>query len=94
MNKSLLPPAKEVCKGYVFTRVCLSTGDLCPGGSPCRGEVSIGGVSVQGSVSVGGSLSRGQSLSRGSLSIPYQPYGNERAVRILLECILVFCINM
>ena len=23
---SLLPPAKEVCEGYVFTHVCLSTG--------------------------------------------------------------------
>ena len=25
---SLLPPANEVCKGYVFTGVCLSTGGL------------------------------------------------------------------
>ena len=23
---NLLPPANEVCKGYVFTRICLSTG--------------------------------------------------------------------
>ena len=30
---SFLPPANEVCEGYVFTGVCLSTGGLlCPGG--------------------------------------------------------------
>ena len=29
----LLPPAKEVCEGYVFTRVCLSTGGS-PGPHP------------------------------------------------------------
>ena len=124
-----LPPANEVCEGYVFTGVCLSTGGgsrslirevSIPGwGSLSRGGgswslsrgVSIPGASVQGDISVqgvsGGSLSRrvlsqgvsvqgrgtlsGRSLSRGSLSrrgglchgeIP--PYGNERAVRILL----------
>ena len=29
---SLLPPANEVCEGYVFTGVCLSTGwgGVCP----------------------------------------------------------------
>ena len=50
----------EVCKGYVFTGVCLSTGEslgLCPGGSPSRwdfrpegflsGGISVQGVSVQ-----------------------------------------------
>ena len=26
---SLLPPANEVCEGYVFTGVCLSTGGVC-----------------------------------------------------------------
>ena len=25
----LLPPAKEVCEGYAFTGVCLSTGGAC-----------------------------------------------------------------
>ena len=25
----LLPPANEVCEGYVFTGVCLSTGGAC-----------------------------------------------------------------
>ena len=51
-----LPPAIEVCEGYVFTGVCLSTG--------------------------------GVSLDRDPLGTED---GNERAVRILLECILVNC---
>ena len=59
---------------------------------------SLSGGSLWGGVSVGGSLSRGSlsgwSLSRGSLyggvSVRRQPpYGKERTVRILLECILV-----
>ena len=25
-----LPPANEVCEGYVFTGVCLYEGDVCP----------------------------------------------------------------
>ena len=25
----LLPPANKVCKGYVFTGICLSTGEAC-----------------------------------------------------------------
>ena len=55
----LLLPANEVCEGYVFTIVCLSTGGLYPGevsvqgrslsrGSPYPGEVSVWGVSVWG----------------------------------------------
>ena len=50
-----LPPANEVCEGYVFTGVCLSTGgDICPGGwSLSRG------VPVQVGLCSGGSLSRG-----------------------------------
>ena len=67
--------ANEVCEGYVFTGFCLSTG---------------------GSLSKGGSLSRGCLCRGGSLSgglchrDPTPPlYGNVRAVRILLECILV-----
>ena len=35
-----LPPANEVCEGYVFTGVCLSTG----GGVRGRGHVWQGGV--------------------------------------------------
>ena len=60
-----LPAANEVCEGYVFTGVCLSTGglSLCPGGSLPQGGlhpraslsrgVSVRGISVQG-VSVQG----------------------------------------
>ena len=54
----LLPPANEVCKGNVFTGVCLST----------RGGV----ISVHGAVSFqeGGSLSRrGVSVQKGGLSL-------------------------
>ena len=53
--------------------LCLCLGSLHPGGSLSRG-VSAQGVFVQG-ISVQGGLC--------------PPYGNERAVRILLECILV-----
>ena len=49
---------------------------LCPGGFCLRG------------LCLGGSLSEG-SLSVGGLCHGDPPYGNEQAVRILLECILV-----
>ena len=42
----LLPPANEVCEGYVFTGVCLFTGE--GGFGLCPGEASVQGVSVQG----------------------------------------------
>ena len=29
-SKTPLPPANEVCEGYAFTGVCLSTGGVCP----------------------------------------------------------------
>ena len=81
-------------QGNIFTGIYLSTGGggLCPQGGLCPGEslsrgglcpgeslsrgVSVQGVSIQG-VSVKGSLCQGD------------PHGKERAVRILLECILV-----
>ena len=53
-------------------------GDLCPGGS------------LSGGVSVWGGLCPGRVSVWGSMSWRPPPYGNERAVRILLECILVF----
>ena len=74
-------PTNEVCKGNVFTCVCLSTwevrgsllgglcwGDLCPRGS-LSGGVSVQGVSVHwGFFQGGGPCSGGGSLSRrGSL---------------------------
>ena len=62
-------------------------GGLCPGGSLPRG-ISVQGVSVRG-----GLCFRGVSVCRvsvwGGLCHGDPAYGNERAVRILLECILV-----
>ena len=49
----LLPPANEVCEGYVFTGVCLSTGCVCVGG------VWQGGVHGRGVCMVGGMHGRG-----------------------------------
>ena len=84
--------------GILFTGGCLCPGrslsrrGLCPEGvfvrgGPCPGWSLSRGFSVQG-VSVWGSLSR-SFCPGGSLSErPPSPYGNMRAVRILLECIL------
>ena len=77
---SFLPPANEVCEGYVFTDVCLATGgglsvsvqgrgSLSRGRGLCpgRGSLSRGGGPLSRE---GGSLSRGGgSKSGGSLSI-------------------------
>ena len=41
----LLPPANEVCEGYVFTLLCLSTGGSCmAGGHAWQGGLHGGGV--------------------------------------------------
>ena len=62
---------------------------VCPRGGSLSGGISVWGgvfvwkVSVQGS-SVQGGLCPGWGSVREN-----PPYGNERAVRILLECILV-----
>ena len=79
------------CTTGHMTRGSLIRGGLCPGGlSP--------GVSVHGGPCPGGFLSGslcpgvsfwGGSLSRGVSVRDIPPYGNERAVRILPECILV-----
>ena len=48
----LLPPANEVCEGYVFTPVCHSVhgrGAPCKGGSPCQGVFLPGGLLAGGS---------------------------------------------
>ena len=80
----------DLCPEVLYPGGSLSRGSLseslCPGDpSLSRGCVCLGGVSVHG-----GCLCPGWSLSkgRGSLSGRH-PYGNVRAVRILLECILV-----
>ena len=72
---SFLPPTTKLGQGYVFTRVCDSVhrGESV---SVLRGGLCPGGLSL-------GGLCLGESLSW------RPPYGNERAVRILLECILV-----
>ena len=67
-------------------------GGLCPGGIFVQGDLCPGGVSVQGSLCPGalcpgGGLCLGVSVQGGSLA-GRPPYSNERAVRILLECIL------
>ena len=70
----------------------LSKGDLCPGALCPRGvSVQGGGVSVQGVSVQGGSLFRGQRGLCPGGSLSGRPlYGNVRAVRTLLECILVY----
>ena len=45
---SFLPPANEVCEGYDFTGICLSTGG---GVSVHRGVSLFGGISVWGFLS-------------------------------------------
>ena len=57
-------------------------GGLCPEAGLCPGVVS-----VQGGLCPGGSLSRGLPDSDPLDKDP--PYGEGRAVRILLECFLV-----
>ena len=71
---------KRSCVKVMFSQVfvCPRGGGFCPGGSLSEGSLSRG----RGSLS-GGSLSRGSLLGR-------PPYGNDRAVCILLACILVF----
>ena len=93
---SFLPPATKLRQGNVFTPVCGR-------GSLSRRWASVQGVSVQaghcpgeeglcpgwGSLS-GSSLSMGVSVQRVSVQgDPPPKYGYVRAVRILLECILV-----
>ena len=80
--------------------VCVK-GGFCLAGSLSGkgGSLSGEGGSLSGRVSVWGSLSRGISVQEGSVwggSLPREippdgdlPYGKERAIRILLECILV-----
>ena len=79
-KKSFLPPATKLGQGYVFTRVCDSVhrgggGSLVPGGLVPRGVWSRGECLVPGRGVPGGDPPGWPLL---------------RAVRILLECILVF----
>ena len=75
-----LPPATKLRQGNVFTPVC----DSVQAGSLSRGGLCPGGVSVRRS------LSRGVSVRK----TPLPPYGYVRAVRILLECILLYVVYL
>ena len=81
-TNTYLPPANEVCEGYVFTGVCLSTGGRA---------WLLRGVCM---VAPGGGLCvvapRGRAWLLGGRAWFFRwDTVNERAVRILLECILV-----
>ena len=81
-----LPPANEVCEGYVFTGVCLFTG-----GGAC--VVALGRRGAWHAWLLPGGM---HGCSPGEPAWNTMRYGdtiNERAVRILLECILVFIIT-
>ena len=81
-----LCPVTSLSRG-VSVQGILYLGGLCLGGV-CPGESLSRGL---GSLSRGlGSLSRGSMLGRPRWTEPSPLYGNERAVRILLECILLY----
>ena len=80
MVHAFLLAANEFCEGYVFTGVCLSTEGVCMvEGGMCGGGVHGGGGHAwQGGIHA---THTPQQILRDTV--------NERAVRILLECILV-----
>ena len=80
----IFTPANEVCECYVFTGVCLYTGE---GGCVRGGVPGPRGVPAPG----GGSGPRGSGPGWGAW---WRPPGRLllRVVRILLECILVKCV--
>ena len=71
------PPANEVCEGYVFTRVCLSTWGGIPaciaGGIPACLAAGLQGVSSQHALQVSKPTPRGEveGLARGWFLGPY-----------------------
>ena len=77
----------SLSRGVCVQGVCVQ-GNLCPGGSLSIRSLSRGPLSRVGVYVQGESLSRG-SLSRGGLCHGDPLYGNEQAVLIRLECILV-----
>ena len=76
----LLPPAKEVCEGYVFTGVCLSTGGrtwhACPQAHTTPGYACPSGHAC--------------TLSLGTHARPLWACMPPGHLNLLLECILVF----
>ena len=63
-----LPPANEVCEGYVFTGVCLSTGGWHAWQGACMVEVGMhgGGACMAGGVHGGGACVSGGMHGRGA----------------------------
>ena len=93
LNAFLLPPATKLGQGYVFTHVCDSVhGGGAQSLSRCPGGGSVRGISVLGGLCPGGLCLEGD-LCPGGVCHVCPPYGNERAVPILLECILVLIID-
>ena len=98
--KLSLPNIYRPQRSNVFTPVCDSVHkgvDLCPGRVSLKGGLCPGGLCPVGSLSRGVSVQSGLCPERVSLKgglcqgdLPL--YGNVRAVRILLECILV-CVD-
>ena len=84
---SLLPPANEVCEGYVFTRVCHS---VHTGVSRPRPRVEVGGSGWGGVQAHTRGVRGGGGVSQHALrQTPPSRRLLLRAVRILLECILI-----
>ena len=67
-QRQCLPSANEVCKGYVFTGVCLFAGGRSLSGGLCLEGFFVWGFSVLGEGSMSGGSLSGGSLSGGSLS--------------------------
>ena len=58
-NAFLFPPANVVCKGYVFTGVCLSTGGCYPS-MPCSRSLGEEGVVSQHALQVSRPTPKGE----------------------------------
>ena len=66
---SSLPPANEVCEGYVFTGVCLSIwGDMHGWGACVAGRMCVaGGACMAGGMHSGGCAWLGVCMVRGAM---------------------------
>ena len=76
----LLPPANEVCEGYVFTGVCPSTG----GGGGCLPHCMLGYTTPRPEADIPRDQRQTPTLRTACWDTV-----NKQAVRIPLECILV-----
>ena len=80
--------SRGVCVQGVSVPGDLSPGDLSPGGS-FQGGLCLGDPCPGGSLSSGVSIQRGVLVQGISARETPLPYGKERVVRILLECIVL-----